>query len=117
MRTKGYVFLDVLEDFVSRYLPLERGCSSKTVRSYKTAFCLLLDYLYECKGVPSDRVTFDMIDYETITGFLDWLQESRNCCARTRNQRLAALNSFSKYAGNVCLDAAFFRNTLSKIPQ
>ena len=47
MRTKGYVFLDVLEDFVSRYLPLERGCSSKTVRSYKTAFCLLLDYLYE----------------------------------------------------------------------
>lgn len=117
MRTKGYVFLDVLEDFVSRYLPLERGRSSKTVRSYKTAFCLLLDYLYECKGVPSDRVTFDMIDYETITGFLDWLQESRNCCARTRNQRLAALNSFSKYAGNVCLDAAFFRNTLSKIPQ
>ena len=55
MRTKGYVFLDVLEDFVSRYLPLERGCSSKTVRSYKTAFCLLLDYLYECKGAPKGK--------------------------------------------------------------
>lgn len=117
MRTNGYAFLDVLEDFVSRYLPLERGCSSKTVKSYKTAFRLLLNYLYEYKGIPSDQISFDRLDYETITGFLDWLQESRNCCARTRNQRLAALNSFSKYARNVCLEAAFFRNTLGKIPQ
>ena len=29
MRTDKYTFLDVMEDFVSSYLPLEKGCSSK----------------------------------------------------------------------------------------
>lgn len=117
MKTNGHNFLDVLENFISRYLPLERGCSSKTVKSYKTAFRLLLDYLYEHKELPSEQVSFDLLDYETVTGFLDWLQENRGCCARTRNQRLAALNSFAKYAGNICLEAAFMRNSLGKIPQ
>lgn len=117
MRTDKYTFLDVMEDFISSYLPLEKGCSSKTVESYKTTYRLLLDYLYEHKNLPSDQISFDKLDYETITGFLDWLQENRNCSARTRNQRLAALNSFSKYARNICLEAAFLRNTLNKIPQ
>lgn len=99
MRTNGYTFLDVLEDFISRYLPLEKGYSSKTIKSYKTAFCLLLNYLYEYKGIPSDQISFDRLDYETITGFLDWLQERRNCCSRTRNQRLAALNSSPNMPG------------------
>lgn len=117
MKTNKCTFLDVMEDFVNSYLPIEKGCSSKTVESYKTTYRLLLEYLYEHKSLPSDRISFDKLDYGTITDFLDWLQESRKCSARTRNQRLAALNSFSKYAGNVCLDAAFLRNTLNKIPQ
>ena len=96
---------------------MEKGYSSKTVESYKTTYRLLLEYLYEHKSLPSIRISFDKLDYETITGFLDWLQEIRKCSARTRNQRLAALNSFSKYAENVCLEAAFLRNTLKKIPQ
>lgn len=65
----------------------------------------------------SIQVTFDKLDYGTISGFLDWLQEERKCSARTRNQRLAALNSFSKYAMNINLEAAFLRNTLGKIPR
>ena len=117
MKTNKRTFLDVMEDFVNSYLPIEKGCSSKTVESYKTTYRLLLEYLYEHKSLPSVRISFDKLDYGTITDFLDWLQESRKCSARTRNQRLAALNSFSKYAGNVCLEAAFLRNTLNKIPQ
>lgn len=117
MKTNKRTFLDVMEDFVNSYLPIEKGCSSKTVESYKTTYRLLLEFLYEHKSLPSDRISFDKLDYGTIPDFLDWLQESRKCSARTRNQRLAALNSFSKYAGNVCLEAAFLRNTLNKIPQ
>jgi len=117
MKTNKCTFLDVMENFINSYLPLEKGCSCKTVESYKTTYRLLLDYMYENKNLPSDKISFDKLDYETIIEFLDWLQESRKCSARTRNQRLAALNSFSKYAGNVCLEAAFLRNTLSKIPQ
>lgn len=44
MKTKKYSFLDTLQDFVESYLPLEKGCSGKTVESYKTTYRLLLDY-------------------------------------------------------------------------
>ena len=63
MRTDKYTFLDVMEDFVSSYLPLEKGCSSKTVESYKTTYRLLLDYLYEHKNLPSDQISFDKLGY------------------------------------------------------
>lgn len=115
MKTKNTVFGHPAS-FVESYLPLEKGCSGKTVESYKTTYRLLLDYLYNQKNLSADQVTFDKLDYGTISGFLDWLQEERKCSARTRNQRLAALNSFSKYAMNINLEAAFLRNTLGKIP-
>ena len=33
-----------------------------------------------------------------ITDFLEWLEEERKCCIATRNQRLAAIHSFFRYA-------------------
>ena len=73
MRAKKSSFLNTLQDFVESYLPLEKGCSSKTVESYKTTYRLLLDYLYNQKNLSADQVTFDKLDYRTISGFLDWL--------------------------------------------
>lgn len=108
--------MDVMEDFLESYLPLEKGSSEKTIKSYKTTYGLLVDYLYEEKNIASSEIAFDQMDYTTLTSFLQWLQETRNCSANTRNQRLAALKSFASYAQNVCLEAAFFKNALKKIP-
>lgn len=65
MKTKKYSFLDTLQDFVESYLPLEKGCSGKTVESVhgifgeriqrgkplvpcpRTAFTLLLEPIQE----------------------------------------------------------------------
>ena len=82
MKTNKYSFLDTLQDFIESYLPLEKGCSEKTVESYKTTYRLLLDYLYNQKNLSADQVTFEKLDYGTISGFLDWLQEERKCSAR-----------------------------------
>lgn len=109
-------FIDVMESFTESYLPLEKGSVENTIKSYKTTYGLLIDYLYEEKGIPSDSITFEQLDYTMLKSFLQWLQEKRGCSASTRNQRLAALNSFAKYAQNICLEAAFFRNSLKKIP-
>lgn len=109
-------FIDVMESFTESYLPLEKGCVPNTIKSYKTTYGLLIDYLFDEKGIPSDSITFEQLDYTMLTSFLQWLQEKRGCGASTRNQRLAALNSFAKYAQNICLEAAFFRNSLKKIP-
>ena len=49
--------------------------------------------------------------------FVNWLETKRNCSVSTRNQRLAALMSFSEYAQNRNFDAAaVFRSSLLKIP-
>lgn len=109
-------FIDVMESFTEAYLPLEKGNTQNTIKSYKTTYGLLIDYLYDQKAIPSDSITFEQLDYAMLTSFLQWLQERRGCSASTRNQRLAALNSFAKYAQNICLEAAFFRNALKKIP-
>ena len=53
------------------------------------SFC---EYLYEhdhCSFVP---------DRSRVSEFLDWLENTRNASVSTRNQRLAALKAFSKYA-------------------
>ena len=58
MKTNKYSFLDTLQDFIESYLPLEKGCSEKTVESYKTTYRLLLDYLYNQKNLSADQVKY-----------------------------------------------------------
>lgn len=115
-KAEKYGFIDALESFTESYLPLEKGSSERTIKSYKTTYGLFIDYIYDVKGIASGSISFEQLDYTLITSFLQWLQDTRKCSASTRNQRLAALNSFATYAQNVCLEAAFFYNSLRKIP-
>ena len=49
------------------------------------------------RSVPPDKLTLDRIDPVAITAFLNWLQVSRHNSVSTRNQRLAAISSFSRW--------------------
>lgn len=90
-------FSKSLTDFLTCYLPGERGASKNTIASYKDTFILFLTFLKERKGIPAERLTLSQITKETIVEFLDWIEEERHCCAATRNVRLAALHSFFQY--------------------
>lgn len=117
MKNRTSRFLELMENFISRYLPIAAGASPNTVKSYKYAFRLLLEYLYTQRGIAADNVSFSQLDYDCITGFLEWLEEVRNCSVSTKNQRLSALLSFSEYAQNREFEAAsVFRSNLLKIP-
>lgn len=117
MRRKASSFLELLNSFVTEYLPGAVGASQNTVKSYKAAFRLLLKYMVQEKGTSADQITFEMLDYQTITNFLSWLERSRGCSAATKNQRLSALASFSSYAQNRDFAAAStFRSSVAKIP-
>ena len=114
---KNSSFLETLEAYLSLYLPNAVGVSPNTITSYKTAFRLLLQFIFQSTSVPPDRVTFEMLDYQMVTDFLSWIETDRRCCAATKNLRLAALASFSSYAQNRDLDAATtFRCSVNKIP-
>lgn len=110
-------FLDLLSGYFTSYLPDAVGASSNTIKSYKYAFRLLLQFMHDKKGITADSVSFESLDHDTIMSFLDWLENERGCCASTKNQRLAALTAFSEYAQNRNFEAAsVFRNGLVKIP-
>lgn len=110
-------FLSLLEDFLDYYLPIAKGLSKNTIKSYKYAFRLLIQFMQSSNNIPADQITFEQLNYDTLIKYLEWLEEIRGCCKSTRNQRLAALSSFSKYAQNRNFSAAtVFRNSIIKIP-
>lgn len=116
MKHKSPGFLDLLDNFFMGYMPHSAGLSANTIKSYKYAFRLLMEYLYNTKGISSDCITFKVLGFETINGFLNWLEQERGCGIATRNQRLTALSSFAEYAQNRSLDAAVFANVVDKVP-
>ena len=116
-QSTGDSFLKLLEHFVNVYMTDSKGLSHNTVISYKAAFRLLMEYLYNTKGIAAENITFQLLTLDVLTGFLDWLENERECSVLTRNQRLAALYSFSEYAQNHDFNAASsFRSAVVKIP-
>lgn len=113
----GTPVLGLLETFVEVHMPVARGLSANTVTSYKACFRLLFEFMEAEGGVGASDVRFADLDQGTIEGFLAWLEGDRGCGPLTRNQRLAALRSFSKYAQNRDFDAAAcFRQAVLKVP-
>ena len=117
MRTKQPGLLDLLESYLTEYMPFTAGLSANTIRLYQITFRLLFEFLYEKQGICSDKVTFQTLNYKTLTAFLDWLETERKCSTSTRNVRLTALSSFASYAQNRNFTASsVFANSVKKIP-
>ena len=90
-------FSEYISDFISRYLPNEKGASANTIAAYRDTFVLLLNFTEKEKHVKIEKLTLDKITKETILEFLDWIQRERKCSNATRNSRLAAIHSFYRY--------------------
>lgn len=97
-------FSKYISDFISRYLPNERGASGNTITAYSNTFVLLLNFFQKEKLIKPEKLTLDKIKKETVIEFLDWIQKERNCSSSTRNSRLAAIHSFYKYLQIESLD-------------
>jgi len=109
-------FMSLLEQYFTIHLPVSRGISPNTIASYKCAFRMLIQFMYDVKGIDADNVTFRSLDYDMLTEFFNWMGEDRKCSPSTKNQRRAAISSFAAYAQNRDFDAAsVFRNSINKI--
>lgn len=86
-----------LTDFLTCYLPGERGASKNTIASYKDTFILFLMFQKEKKSMQAEKLTLRLITKDSVVEFLNWLEVERQCCAATRNVRLTALHSFFRY--------------------
>ena len=86
-----------LAEFFTSYLPSVRKLGPNTIRSYRDSFSLLLRFLRDVKGISVERVSLDHLQAPTLLEWLDYLETSRRCSPRSRNQRMAAIRSFFRY--------------------
>lgn len=88
-----------LKDFFHTYLREQRGVSPNTIKSYRDTFKLLVRYL-AAKRRTAKSFHVEDLDAKTLLVFLQSLEDcanGRGNSARTRNQRLAAIQCFFKY--------------------
>jgi integrase/recombinase XerD len=86
-----------ITNFFTEYLNNEAGLSINTIKSYRDAFILFYKYLEEAGICKISKLKMDTLNVYNVTGFLDWLEQARNCSISSRNQRLAALKAFCGY--------------------
>ena len=110
-------FLPVLSTYFTDYLPISKGLSVNSIRSYQYAFQLLFAFLKDEKGLPPGKVNFKNTGGAVIEEFLAWLEGSRGCSIISRNQRLSAISAFAGYAINKRpAEALGFYTAVSNIP-
>ncbi len=87
----------LVESFFIEYLPRQRGASQHTIRAYRDALKLLLEFAAHRNDRNIAALTLSDLDADTISGFLDYIEINRSNAAATRNCRRAALRSFFKH--------------------
>jgi site-specific recombinase XerD len=90
-------FPALLQRYFTDRLLGQLGASRHTVACYRDTFRLLLRFAAQhLRRSPSDLRVGDL-DAAFLTQFLDHVEHTRGCSARTRNVRLSALHAFFRY--------------------
>ena len=87
-----------MQMFFTERLAKQRQASPATVISYRNTFRLLLRFLQDRTGTAPSELDWDDLSADVIAAFLDDLETERRNSPRSRNARLAALQSLFRYA-------------------
>ena len=96
-----------LSSFLREHLPKERRASQHTCEAYAQSFQLLLSFAASRLKMKPAKIEIERLEASLILAFLEHLERKRGNSARTRNARLAAINSFFRfleYRVPSCLD-------------
>ena len=99
MKIKDKRLFELLKEYLTIYLPLQRVVSPLTIKSYKETLNLFLDFLCSYKEMQLKDISFTEFSVITINAFLEWLGTSRYCGLSTQNHHLSVIRAFLKYAG------------------
>jgi len=91
-------FSGLVQNFFCQRLIVQRNASAQTIASYRDCFRLLLKFIAGVKKISPTDLMFTDLEAPLILDFLDHLEKKRGNSIRTRNNRLAAIRSFMRYA-------------------
>lgn len=114
--TKPTDFSYHLTNYLSAYLPGQRGVSSNTIRSYRDTFSLFLRFCRDQKSINPEKMTMKTFSKELLEEFLIWLEADRGNSIMTRNQRLSAIHAFFKYLQLEAPEHMFLSGQILAIP-
>lgn len=83
--------------FLTDHLAGTRNLSSNTIISYRDTITQLILFMNTRFSIAPEKLRVSDFNEEVIRSFLDELEDERNCCISTRNQRLAAIHSLFRY--------------------
>ena len=86
-----------LQEYINDYLPLQRNFSKHTILSYKYTFNDFLKFCINVKHVKLKNITLDTFNKDIITEFLNYIENEKQNCISTRNNRLKNIRAFLKY--------------------
>jgi integrase/recombinase XerD len=88
----------LLQTFFCQRLIQQRNASRQTIYSYRDTIRLLLHFSEQYQDKPAADLRLADINATLVLSFLDNLESQRHNCIRSRNNRLAAIRSFLRYA-------------------
>ena len=103
MRKAGQEAIDVaraISGFLCDFAPMHKTGSEHTLRSYRCAIALYMEYLEKEAGVTAAGLSWEHFRKPLVEGWLAWLAAARGNSAATRNVRLGALRAFLEYAAS-----------------
>lgn len=89
----------IVVSFFEDYLPSQRGMSIHTLRSYRDAVVLWLQFAARDSKRRLESLGIVDLTAERVERFLDYLESERGNGISTRNARLAALHTFARHLG------------------
>jgi len=89
----------VLASFFNDHLKLRKGLRPNSITSYADAMRLFLQFAAKATEKKITQLGLDDLDADTVSSFLNSLEENRSNAVQSRNQRLAALRTFFEYVG------------------
>ena len=89
----------LIVDFFESYLPGQRGVSLHTLRSYRDAIVLWLQFATRDSGRRLESLEIADFTTDRVERFLAYLEAERGNGIVTRNVRLAALHTFARHLG------------------
>ena len=96
-RVKDEALFSLLRDYLTIYLLNQRKSSPNTVKAYRSAWNQFLKYLAAENKVRIIEVSFEMINKDSVSGYLTWLSEKKD---------MKWLDNFSIAASMLCGMAA-----------
>lgn len=86
-----------INKFIRVYCPSSKTSSEHTIKSYRLALTLFMDFLEEKKKISINQLSYDCFKAETIDEWLIWLMNEKDCKPQSANVRLSSLKAFLKY--------------------